>query len=227
MSRRDTTTKRGPGRPTALTPTVADHICRGLEHGYPIRVACGLAGVTATSFFRWIQRAEALDYALATGKPYNRSDEMFREFRDRAQRARASAARTMVDVVFNAAEGGQLIEEEPALDGDGKAILDNAGNPVMKRKWSTPDGRLALQYLAKAQPEDWAGGPQRLELTGPGGLPLNPDGSAEGGEPDGDAINSLARRVAAIQARQAEQTPIPADDTDDEPVEAEIVEDDQ
>lgn len=223
MSRRDTIAKRSAGRPTALTPEVAEAICHGLSRGYPVRVAASLAGVSSPTFFRWLQRADALDYAIATGRPYNRDDEKYREFRDRAQRARGVAARTMVDVVFAAAEGGQLIEEEPALDGNGNAILDNEGNPVMKRKWSQHDGRLALQYLAKAQPEDWANTPQRLELTGPNGTPL----SGPDGEPDGDAINSLARRVAAIQARQAEHDPIPPDPDDEEPVDAEIVEEDE
>lgn len=220
--RRDTATRRRPGRPTALTPERAQRIITTLRAGNHINTACYAAGVNTATFYRWMQRAERADHALDTGQPWDPAEQMFREFRDDVLRARAEVAERMVEVVQTAAVGGQLIMEEPALDGAGNPIRDEDGRVIMKRQWTQPDGRLALSYLKVAQPVEWAGGPSRMELSGPGGEPLVGDS----GEADGDAVSRLASRVAgALAARQAEAMEAAEDAA--EVHEGELVEDDE
>lgn len=236
MPRRDTLAKRGPGRPSAFTPERANKIEAALRSGNHITTACAVAGTSTAAFYRWMQRAERADYAREHGQPYDRADDEYREFRDRVLAARAHAAETMVDVVMRAAIGGQLVEESPAVDSKGDPIRDEDGNVIMSRKWTTPDGRLALAYLKVAQPEGWSGAPGRLELSGPGGGPI-PVGDNGDGEPDGDAVSRLASRVAKAIAQQEEHKALAAahepgsvlrpESAVEEPVyDAELVEDD-
>ena len=223
MPRRDTLTKRGRGRPSAFTPERAEHIEASLRAGNHINTACALAGVTTTTFYRWMQRAERADYAMENGQTWDRADEQYRHFRDSVLAARAMAAETMVDVVMRAAVGGQLIEEVVAKDGAGNPIKDSDGNPIIERKYTTPDGRLALSYLKVAQPEGWSGGPTRLEVSGPGGGTISVD--TADGEPDGDAVSRLATRVARALADQEERKALMPPETETDVHDAIIVED--
>lgn len=195
--------KRGRPKGThTLTPARANRIEEAIRAGNPVKTACALAGVGTSTFYRWMHRAERAEFALALGGPYDPADEVFRNFWVSVLRARAEAAEMMVDVVFSAAVGGQLISEQPALDGSGNPIRDDDGRVIMKRQWSQSDGRLALSYVKVAQPREWAGGPSRLELSGPGG------GSVAGGEDpeaENDAIDRLSARVAAALAARAEE----------------------
>jgi hypothetical protein len=228
MPRRDTTVRKG-GRPSALTPERARIIEASLRAGNHITTACAVAGTTTTSFYRWMERASRADYAIEHGQPWDRADETYRAFRDKVLAARASAADTMVDVVMRSALGGQLIEESVAKDGNGNPIKDNDGNPIIERKYTTPDGRLALSYLKVAQPEGWAGAPGRLELSGPGGTAIPINGGD--GEPEGDDVSRLASRITAAIAQQAEHNRLALEsseptrvDDDDLPAPGDVVE---
>lgn len=206
MPRRDsvqTTGRPKTGRPSALTPERRTVIITALARGQHISTACGLAGVSTAAFYRWMQRAERVEYAMEHGQPYDAKHVYFRDFRDEVLKARAEAAVTMVDVVFNAAVGGRLIEEKPAVDSKGDPILDADGNPLMERKWSQPNGSLALAYLKVAQPEAWGGSPARLELSGPGGTPLAM--GADTDDANADAVSRLAARLAITTRQRAEE----------------------
>ena len=205
-----------------------------IRRGNHINTACALAGVSTAAFYRWMQRADAVDYAITHGRPHEPTEVRFREFRDAILSARAEAAETMVDVVHQAAVGGQLIAEEPALDGAGNPIRDADGQVIMKRQWTQPDGRLALAYLKVAQPGEWGGGPQRVEVTGPGGLPLAPGAAPGGDDTDGEGVSNdqvgrlAARLREAVAAREREAIEARAHETPDDGTvyEGEIVEDD-
>lgn len=200
MPRRDTLARK-PGRPSAFTPHTGDLIESALRKGNHITTACASAGVSTSMFYRWMERANRADYALEHGQPYDRDDDRFREFRDRVLAARAHAAEKMVSIVVRAAEGGHIIEEAAAIDSKGDPIRDEDGNVIINRKYSQPNGSLALNYLKLAQPEAWAGAPGRLELSGPGGgnIPVGGDG-----EPDGDQVSRLATRITAAIAQRQE-----------------------
>lgn len=220
MPRRDTLTRRTGGRPTSLTPHTADTIIRTIREGNHASTACALAGINQATFYRWMQRAEAAEYALEHGKPYDHADDIYREFRKGVLRARARAAEVMVDVVHRAAVGGELVSEEPALDGSGNPIRDEDGRVVMKRVWSQPDGRLALSYLKVAQPAEWGGGPSRLELSGPGGGPVETSGSVE---PEADAVGRLASRLALTMKARADEEAEAAAAAEGDVVDGEVV----
>lgn len=247
MPRRDTLARQGhpqprkTGRPSALTDHTADTIVDSVRQGNHITTACGLAHVTTTSLYRWLRKADDLDHAIAQGHPYDPDDLRFRAFRDRLLDARAQAAARAVDVVQRAMFGGFVLEEEPALDGDGKVITTEDGEVVMRRKYAPPDGRLALAYLGRSHPEQWGQGATKVELSGSvGGLPVRPgdvvgDDDGEGGV-DGDAVarlaGALARHIGVGQEHRAlEAAHGSAEQVEDDPdadvVDAEVVEEGQ
>ena len=64
----------GEGRPTDCTPAVTARMADALAKGRCVRAACRLSGISHTSHYEWIKRAEAgdgppfADYAAATRK---------------------------------------------------------------------------------------------------------------------------------------------------------------
>ena len=72
------------GRPTELTPETAKRIIDAIRLGNYATVACALAGVDDSTYYRWLERGED----KADGTP---GEEPFREFRDSIKRAEAEA----------------------------------------------------------------------------------------------------------------------------------------
>lgn len=234
MPRRDAATRRGEvdtkkrGRRTHLTPERADKIVEVVETGNHITTACHAAGVHTATLYRWIERGDRLDYAIEHGEPFDPDDLIYRDFRDRLMAARARATVKAVDVIDRAMTGGFVIEEEPILDGSGNPVRDDDGSIAYRRKYASPDGRLALSFLARMAPEQWGRAPEttRLEL-------VQPDDETPGrsGVPEPDAVARLASRLAQVKAEQverdADERGLPAADAGPEdPVDAELVEDD-
>lgn len=186
--------ERKRGRPEgthSLTPARALRIEAALRAGHHIKTACALAGVGTSTFYRWLHRAELAEYANACGRPHDPADDVYCNFRDSVMRARAEAAETMIDVVIRAAMGGQLVSEGPALDGAGNPIRDTGGRVLLRRKWTQPDGRLALSYLKVAQPEEFSVGSSSEQSLATGG---NMPPSAH---PDDGQIGRLAALLTA------------------------------
>ena len=58
-----------------------------------------------------------------------------------------------------------MIEEEPVQDAEGKALRDDNGEIMWRRKFTAPDGRLALAFLGRYSPQEWGQVPQQIDLT--------------------------------------------------------------
>lgn len=223
-----TLTRRKPGRPTRLTPETADTIIHSVTSGDHIVTACAAAHVGQATLYRWLQRAELIDEAIANDEPYDPADLAYREFRERLDAARAHALQDAREVVHKVMHGGFVIEEEPALDGNGQVVRDSDGEVVMRRRYAQPDGRLAMTYMSRARPDLWGTNATRVELTGADGAPLlgGVAGAGEGGDPERLAI--MATRLAELQQRRAEEPMFGPDgpvEDDDQVYDAEIVED--
>jgi hypothetical protein len=64
---------------TKLTPQVQQAIVEALEHGMHQESACTRAGINKVTYYRWLQRGESDDEA----------DEIYRNFRNAVEKARA------------------------------------------------------------------------------------------------------------------------------------------
>lgn len=151
MARR--TPRRRAGRPTKLNPQVQDAIVAAVRAGSYWEDAAVRAGVHPATVRRWRAEAEQDD-----------APAHLREFRDAVARAQADARVRMVAAIMKDAVGGQVVRRVTRQLADGTVETEESFSP--------PNGRVALEYLSRADPERWARR-QALEVSGPGGGPID------------------------------------------------------
>jgi hypothetical protein len=214
------------GRRPSYTDEVGEIICGHVENRVPITTAATLAGVGQSTLFRWLSIAEAAREEIEAWHEQHPDDPhtlppdvdpaalRFVEFGERLARARATAETKTVASVAKAIDGGYLVSEEPAVTGEGTPIYDEDGNLTFKRRWAEPDGKLGLEFLARSFPARWGkDGPIQVEVSGPGGAPLQVESSAH--------IAALAERLATQRALGAAPAVQEIEDgvlVDDDPV---------
>lgn len=162
-------------RPTKLSKALADQVCDLVREGNFLVTAAAAAGIHRDTIYDWLHTGQADD----APKP-------LREFSDGLLRARAEAETAAVAAVVADMRGGQLVEE---------TIVDDEGGRIT-RKYTPPNGRVALQYLQRAFPDRWA---DRKPLDVPGG---DEDEAGMGGAA---TLTALTERLhAELQAADAE-----------------------
>lgn len=152
------------GRPSKLTPELQAKIIKSLEAGNFLETAAESNGVGRATVFRWIQEANE-------GHP----DPSRAIFRDAVIEARAKAESTMVSLVFRAAMGGVITKEVTRT-------LPN-GTVESETSYSSPDGRVGLEFLSRAFPDRWKKQntlTSQVEVSGPGGGPVQVEDSRFG-----------------------------------------------
>lgn len=145
-------TSRKPGRPTRLTTDLASAIADAIEAGATFDAAMAANGVHPSTGYRWLSEGSA-DTAAAE----------FREFREAVTRARARAELTMTAAVVQDAKGGAIIKHVTR-------VWRN-GTEEEERQYAPPNGRVALEWLARMEPSRWAHR-TGIEVTGAGGGPV-------------------------------------------------------
>ncbi|RVX45765.1 hypothetical protein EDD27_8582 [Nonomuraea polychroma] len=164
------------GRPSKLTPELRDQLCRHLEAGHFLGTAADLCGVGRSTVHRWMARGEEED-----------APPEYREFCEALTRARARATDVLVSAAFADAGGGVLIRDVQRPDG------------TRERAWTPPNGRVALELLARMCPDDWR--PVRaVEVSGPQGGPVNVTD-------DQAVIENIMARIAKAKARRQAEEP--------------------
>ncbi len=109
---------------------------------------------------------------------------------------RAHAHMEAVEIVQEAMRGGLVISEEPLRDKEGNVLRIDEGEILCARRYSQPDGRLALQYLARSAPDLW--GPHATPTLGLTGQ-LDPTTEDES---SADQISRLSGRLALVVAQR-------------------------
>jgi hypothetical protein len=199
------------GAPRRLNPELERVIIDAVEKGNHLTVACALAGINDNTLYRWLRTADAIEVKLDQPDPEPVSDEDLAlvRFRDRLRLARGTAEARAVAIVQQVMAGEALIEEKPALSGDGLPIYDSAGELVYERKWAQPNGRLALDYLSRSAPSRWA--PKIADGFDP------PQSTSGAGAPDPGVppavVDALVNRLREFTAARAAVTG-PAETTD-------------
>ena len=86
---------RKNGRPSKLTPERLEQIASIVRAGNYLEVAAQYAGISTTTLYRWLQTADDPD-----------ADDIYRDFRDAVQSARAAAEVRNVTLIQQAANDG-------------------------------------------------------------------------------------------------------------------------
>lgn len=209
--------RRGQGRPTTLTPRVEETLLGYILDGVSTTTACHLAGVDLSTFYRWMRRGEQTSATINTDRPdgsdepieISEYDERYCRFYQAVLDARGQVEHRMIREVIKAVQGGQIISEKPLLDLEGHPVRGDDGEILYERTWSQPDGRLALSYLQRARPADWATAPKqvehRIERVGPdGATPIAGSGQSGTITHVEQQIDALATRLARVR-EEAEQ----------------------
>lgn len=84
------------GRRSKLTKDVTERFIRAIRVGCPIKDACGCAGISETTYFKWMQWADS-----------DRKDvKKYREFRDSVKAAEGEATQGWLAIIEKAAREG-------------------------------------------------------------------------------------------------------------------------
>ena len=89
MAPRRPATKRGPGRPTALTPKVQEQIKKLLSSGATVETAAVAAGVTRNTVQVWLRLGREAEAKLDAGESLTAREVELLEFLNSEQEARA------------------------------------------------------------------------------------------------------------------------------------------
>jgi AcrR family transcriptional regulator len=174
------------GRPSKLTPQVANRIVAAIRAGNYMQAAAEHAGVNPATVYRWLADAD---------RPRARRE--LREFREAVMRARADCEVGMVATVVKAARGGALIRRTTRRYRDGSEDVEE--------QYAPPDGRVALEFLARAYPARWA---RRTSI--------------EVGSSDDDAARPAPDRITVLATRV--RRALEGGDPDDDVIEGELAE---
>ncbi|MFB8235510.1 hypothetical protein ACFC58_03070 [Kitasatospora purpeofusca] len=179
-----------PGRRPALEPEVEKRLLDAVRAGVPVSDAAPMAGVHASTVYRWLERGEEEQRRIEAGQRAKAGERRFCEFRDRFMRARSEGKAQLVLLVRKAAQGGHVVRERTRVVRD-----PETGRPqvVTERDFAQPDWRAAQFLLACLAPETFGRAAQaRIEVAPAAGeLPVTA-GAGEG-------IDRLAARLAKIR----------------------------
>jgi transposase-like protein len=169
------------GRRTKLTPDTRDRIVQAIRAGATLEAAAGAAGVSETTFYRWMQEAEHED-----------AREALREFREEVYRARDELeVRITAGSVVKAALGGYVVKRVVRTRPDGTREEEEQFAPA--------DGRTGLEILARRFGDRGWARRSAVEVTGAGGGSIQVEHSAVisdlvgrlQGVVDGDVVGEL------------------------------------
>jgi hypothetical protein len=178
------------GRPTLLTPDLQQRIVELVQAGNYLSTAAEAAGIARRTLYQWLALGLQAQNAIDRGERITPTARRYAQFAHTLSRVRARAEAGAVLTVTNAMRGGAVVRETTRRHRD--------GSEETERLYAPPDGRLALEYLARTAPARW-GRRQAVEVSGPGGGPVE----VEHGISDDAA--ALAARVHANMARQREE----------------------
>lgn len=198
-------TPRGKGRPTKLTPKVAETIFRALRTWHHFETACAMAGVGKTSAYAWLRDGADLAERVESGEVRMSSlraeDRRKVDFSNGVRASVAAAEGQGIDWIARAAglphRETRTKETIVGTDADGEPIYGTEVTTIEK-----PASLNAATWLMEHRfPDRWA---TRHELSGPGGRAVPVETTHEIGA---DAKALLFGKLDAMAANLAEPLP--------------------
>jgi hypothetical protein len=127
------------GRPTKLTPQAQDMICRAVTLGVPVVSAALVAGISKGAVLQWLQRGEGRHARPAT--------QVYVNFVDAIEKARAQDEARRVARLEQAARGGQVVYEKSTTYPDGRVTREV--------RLTEPQWTADAWFLERSRPEVW------------------------------------------------------------------------
>lgn len=162
------------GRPTKLTPELADRFVTAMEQGHSITRAAALCGITRGTAHAWLAKGQEDDPSTPPE---------FSDFSDRVTRARTEVMGKLFNAALEDALGGVEVKRTVRPDGSEETQV------------TPPNGKIALQMMALLDPEEWT--PRKaLEVSGPGSGPVEVEIQAA-------TVETLVGRIKKSRERRA------------------------
>jgi transposase len=94
------------GRPTILTPVIHDTIVNAVRIGMYVDDAAAMAGVHRATVFRWIAKGRDVIEKRDAGEQLDDNEQLYGDFCDAVEKARADATLRNIGVIQQAASDG-------------------------------------------------------------------------------------------------------------------------
>ncbi|WP_330335689.1 hypothetical protein OHS33_38575 (plasmid) [Streptomyces sp. NBC_00536] len=188
MPRRKVRRTDAPPRARLLTPDVEARLIDASRAGLAVDLAAVNAGVSRATFLRWMAygRTEAVD--RSAGKDPDPELDVFVEFFEKVERARAAAALSAALDIRRASRGGIVTTHRTFDPHSGKVLEETITTP--------PDWRAAAWYLERQHRKQYGKEDHlEVELTGAAGGPV----AVEHTGPAADLATRLAETLHALQ----------------------------
>jgi len=138
--------KGKPGQPTKFTPDRVAVIIEELKKHNYASTACDQAGVSETTFYNWLNKAEGYLTKLITGDTIGEEGERYIEFFDSIKRTRAESESGLLGLIADAGSKPTLIE---------KRTIEH----------TLKDGSNKTETIERWKPADWTANAWILERT--------------------------------------------------------------
>ena len=222
-SRRKTRAETRTGRrPLLLDTTTRETLLTAIASGVPVTHAATRAGIAVSTLMAWTARGRAARERTEATPPHppEPDDDLYAEFLEAVERARADAVVGLVATVQKAARGGYIRSE--------RTYTDEQGRLVREKTYADVDWRAAQFILERSFRSEFGKSSYvDVNLLGPGalGLPEPVQGQIGSGAAglDERTVESLAEKVMAA-ARLREEERAFAESLEDV-VDADVVED--
>jgi len=192
MSRRKP--RRDRGRPALLDTRVHERLIEATAAGAPMTAAAEYVGIHWRTFQTWMSRGHDENERIADGKTADPREAPYLALFREVSEARARAAVRAVTLIQRASVGGAVTEEST------KKYRDESGQLVEETtvKRTAPDWRAAAWYLERQHPLHFGRQATQVEVSGPGGGPIDVRVDAT------DLAAKVRANIEALDAAKAE-----------------------
>jgi hypothetical protein len=202
----DTDPRPGPGRPLKLlADDIRDQLLEAIAYGATFTAAAEYAGIGERTYYRWARRAQEAEETLGEAGELPDTEQPFWQFWQELKRAHARGQFANVRRIDRVAEGGYVVKTRT------RRMRDPGSGDLMEETetdLAPPDWRASAWILERRHPDGFGKAAMELEISGPGGGPVEMPGGPVGG------LEALAARVsdnlAAFRAEEAERAAIEA-----------------
>ncbi|MFF8789249.1 hypothetical protein [Streptomyces sp. NPDC015125] len=175
-----------PGRPSLLSEEVEARLVAASRTGVAVELAAEMAGISRTSFLRWMARGRAETEAREGGEPPSKEESEYATLYEKVRTARATAAARAMANIRRTADGGIVTKVTTRRFRD--SITGEIVEETVEDRTS-PDWRADAWYLERQHREHYGKDAiVAIEITG-----LDDDNSAQDDAPVD--LSALAERL--------------------------------
>jgi hypothetical protein len=143
--------KGKPGQPTKFTPDRVAVIIEELKKHNYASTACDKAGVSETTFYNWLNKAEGYLTKLITGDSIGDEGERYIEFFDSIKRTRAESESGLLGLIADAGSKPTLIEKRTIEH----TLKDGSNKTETIERWKPPDWTANAWILERTRWEKY------------------------------------------------------------------------